>query len=136
MNKIVIGLVAAAVVAALTFAATSMDQTPRIALGIVIGIPSFVLMIASRRQLGTSFSVMPEARALVTTGLYARVLNPMYVFLDLFLAAVIIGLGWPMLLWAWGCLVVVQTVQGHKEANVLAAAFGSDYEKYRRRTWF
>ena len=135
MDKTIIRLVGAAIVAALAFAATSMGETPRIGLSIVIGLSSFVLMIISRRQLGKSFSIMPEARALVTTGLYSRIQHPMYVFLDLFLVSVIVGCDWPILLWAWAIVVVVQTVQGRREEKVLAAAFPSDYEVYRGRTW-
>jgi protein-S-isoprenylcysteine O-methyltransferase Ste14 len=70
---------------------------------------------------------MPEARALVTTGLYSRIQHPMYVFLDLFLASVIVGLDWPIVLWGWAIVVVVQAMQGRREEKVLAAAFGDDY---------
>jgi protein-S-isoprenylcysteine O-methyltransferase Ste14 len=136
MDKTIIRLVGAAIVAALAFAATSMGEIPRIALSIVIGLPSFVLMNISRSQLGTSFSIMPEAKALVTAGLYSRIQHPMYVFLDLFLVSVIVGLHWPILLGAWAIVVVVQTVQGRREEKVLAAAFGPDYEAYTGRTWF
>jgi protein-S-isoprenylcysteine O-methyltransferase Ste14 len=136
MDKIVIRLVGAAIVAALAFAATSMGEIPRIALSIVIGLPSFVLMNISRSQLGKSFSIMPEAKALVTAGLYSRIQHPMYVFLDLFLVSVIVALHWPILLGAWAIVVVVQTVQCRREEKVLAAAFGADYEAYRGRTWF
>jgi protein-S-isoprenylcysteine O-methyltransferase Ste14 len=136
MDKTIIRLVAAAIVAALAFAATSMGDTPRIALSVVIGLPSFILMNISRSQLGKSFSIMPEARALVTTGLYSRIQHPMYVFLDLFLVSVMVGLGWPILLWAWAIVVVVQTMQGRREEKVLAAAFGADYAAYNGRTWF
>jgi protein-S-isoprenylcysteine O-methyltransferase Ste14 len=136
MDKTIIRLLGAAIIVALAVAATSIGETPRIILSIVIGLPSFVLMIISRKQLGKSFSVMPAARALVTTGLYSKVLHPMYVFLDLFLVSVIVGLDWPILLWAWAAIVVVQTVQGHREEKVLAAAFGAEYEAYRSRCWF
>jgi protein-S-isoprenylcysteine O-methyltransferase Ste14 len=136
MDKTIIRFVGAAIVAVLTLAATSMGQMPRMVLSIVIAVASFALMIISRRQLGKSFSVMPEARGLVTSGLYSRIEHPMYVFLDLFLAAVIVGLDWPILLWAWGIIVVVQTLQARREEKVLATAFGADYEAYRRRTWF
>jgi protein-S-isoprenylcysteine O-methyltransferase Ste14 len=136
MNKVIIRFVGAAIVATLTLAATSMEQTPRLVLSVVIGVPSFVLMIKSRRQLGKSFSVMPAAKALVTTGLYSKFQHPMYLFLDFFLLALIAGLGWPVLLWAWGIIVAAQTVQGRREGRVLAAAFGAEYAAYRDRTWF
>jgi len=136
MDKTIIRLLGAAIVASLALAATSIAETPRIVLSIVIGLPSFVLMIISRKQLGKSFSVMPAARALVTSGLYSKILHPMYVFLDLFLVSVIVGLDWPILLWAWAIVVVVQTVQGRREEKVLAAAFGAEYEAHRSRCWF
>jgi protein-S-isoprenylcysteine O-methyltransferase Ste14 len=86
--------------------------------------------------LGASFSVAPEAKALVTTGLYARIQHPMYVFLDLLLLTVIVALGTSILLLPWAIIVVVQTLQSRREEKVLAAAFGADYDSYRSRTWF
>jgi protein-S-isoprenylcysteine O-methyltransferase Ste14 len=136
VDKTIVRLVGAAIVVALALAATLMGGTSRIALSIVVGLPSFVLMMVSRNQLGKSFSIMPEAKALVTKGLYSRIQHPMYFFLDLFLVSFIVGLGWPILLLAWAIVVVVQTVQGRREERVLAAAFGADYEAYRSRVWF
>jgi len=120
----------------MALAATSMGQGPRLAAGSVVGLPSFVMMILSRRQLGRSFSMIPVARALVTAGVYSKIQHPMYLFLDLFLVALIVVLHWPVLLLAWGILVVVQTLQSRREDKVLAAAFGADYEGYRSQTWF
>ena len=136
MDRTIIRLVGAATVAAMALAATSMGQGPRLAAGSVVGLPSFVMMILSRRQLGRSFSMMPVARALVTAGVYSKIQHPMYLFLDLFLVALIVVLHWPVLLLAWGILVVVQTLQSRREDKVLAAAFGADYEGYRSQTWF
>jgi protein-S-isoprenylcysteine O-methyltransferase Ste14 len=34
----------------------------------------------ARYQLGTSFSIRPEAHQLVTTGLYSKIRNPIYLF--------------------------------------------------------
>jgi protein-S-isoprenylcysteine O-methyltransferase Ste14 len=39
---------------------------------------SMVLAMVARLQLGESFSVSAKARKLVTTGLYARIRNPIY----------------------------------------------------------
>jgi protein-S-isoprenylcysteine O-methyltransferase Ste14 len=113
-----------------------MGPLPRLVIGIIIGLPSFLLMLISRRQLGDSFSIMPEAKTLVTTGLYYRIQHPMYFFLDLFLVSIIIVLGWSILLWAWIILVVVQILQSRREEKVLSAAFGAEYEAYQSQTWF
>lgn len=136
MRKIVLRLGLSAAVAMLTLAAMSLDKSLRMWIVIVVGVPSFVAMMMSRRQLGSSFSVMPEARALVTGGLYAKILHPIYLFLDLFLLSVILYFGASMFLWAWGVLIVMQTVQGKREEGVLAAKFGTEYEVYRNQTWF
>jgi protein-S-isoprenylcysteine O-methyltransferase Ste14 len=135
MKRLILRLVSAAVGAGLATIAASLSQGPRLAIGAAVGIPSFFLIIISRRQLGTSFSVMPEARTLVTTGLYSRIQHPMYLFLDLFLWALIVALGWPIFLVVWGILVVVQALQAHREERVLSAAFGAHYESYEARTW-
>jgi len=135
MGKIAVRLVGAAIVAALALATTSMGQTLRIAVSIAFGLPSFVLMIISRRQLGAAFSVMPEAKALVTTGLYSKIQHPMYLFLDLFLVALIVAFDLPVGLFIWGIIVVVQTLQSRREEQVLAARFAGEYEVYRSRTW-
>jgi len=136
METSVLRIAGAAVVAALGFVASSLDAEYRILFGIIAGIPSLALMFLSRRQLGASFSVRPEARALVTTGLYARIRHPMYVFLDILLLSIIVVSGWKLLLVIWGALVVVQTIQASREEKVLAARFGDVYAAYTRRTWF
>jgi len=136
MDKTIIRLIGAALVAALVLEAISMSPNFRIAMALVIGLPSFVLILISRHQLGKSFSMMPAAKALVTSGLYAKIQHPMYLFLDLFLAAVIIILDWPVLLLAWALLVIIQMLQARREEKVLATAFGADYEAYRTQSWF
>ena len=41
---------------------------------------SLALLIVARLQLGASFSVQAKAKKLVTTGIYSRIRNPIYVF--------------------------------------------------------
>jgi len=136
MNRTVIRLIGAALAAALALAVISMDEIYRIAFGTTVGLISFVLLIISRLQLGKSFSVMPQARELVATGLYSRIQHPMYVFLDLVFVSLIVAFDLPNLLFAWGVVVIVQTLQSRQEERILAASFGADYEAYRSRTWF
>jgi protein-S-isoprenylcysteine O-methyltransferase Ste14 len=42
----------------------------------------------------------------------------------------------PLLWLLFLALAVMQTVRAHREAQVLEAAFGDEYRKYRRKTWF
>jgi protein-S-isoprenylcysteine O-methyltransferase Ste14 len=136
MEKTKVRVVGAVIIAALALIATGIGEIPRIALAILIGLPSFILIIVGRRQLGTSFAVTPKAKALVTTGLYSRIEHPLYFFLDLLLIAVIIALGRPIFLWVWGILVLVHILEARREEKVLAAAFRAEYASYREGTWF
>ena len=84
-------------------------------------------------QLGRSLSVMPEARRLVTAGLYARIRHPLY------LAEAIAALG-ALLQYRSGAALALVAVQFgvqlwrmQEEEKVLLAAF-PDYAPYRART--
>jgi protein-S-isoprenylcysteine O-methyltransferase Ste14 len=97
---------------------------------------SLALGMVARLQLGESFSVSAKARKLVTTGLYSRIRNPIYVLGELLFVGIAIAA------WRWEVLLVpavlapVQMVRAKKEEAVLAAAFGEEYERYKARTWF
>ena len=69
----------------------SLDRS-RIA-GIAIAVPSFRLFVLARIQLGQAFSVQAKASTLVTTGLYSRIRNPIYVFGALMFVGVIVWTG-------------------------------------------
>ena len=99
----------------------------------MIGIP---LLGLARRQLGRAFAITPQAKGLVTEGLYARIPHPMYAFLDLALLGVIIMARQQWLLVIWAGLVAVQASQARREARILEQAFGDAYRDYRRRTWW
>src|SRR5262249_11596499 len=47
--------------------------------GLILLVIGFVLWTAARFQLGTSFTVTPQARQLVSTGIYSRIRNPIYI---------------------------------------------------------
>jgi protein-S-isoprenylcysteine O-methyltransferase Ste14 len=100
---------------------------------IAISLPLFVL---ARWQLGNSFSIQAKATTLVTTGLYSRIRNPIYLFGGLLVAGVSLFLS------PWGPLVVallivpLQIYRSRNEERVLARAFGEEYERYKSKTWF
>src|SRR5690242_13010445 len=48
--------------------------------GLALMFPAIILLTVSRFQLGNSFSVSPQAKKLVTHGIYSRIRNPIYVF--------------------------------------------------------
>ena len=95
-----------------------------------------ILWFVARRQLGVSFSVRPQARQLVTTGFYAKLRHPIYVFGTMAVLLVLLALqGWQALV-IWAILIPVQVIRARREEKVLAEAFGADYETYHSSTWF
>ena len=78
----------------------------------------------------------PQARELVTQGVYSRIRNPIYVFSALLLAGVLIALQYRYALLLLVVVIPVQIFRAHQEAKVLEARFGEQYRKYREGTWF
>lgn len=104
--------------------------------GTVLAIVGVTFIFIARYQLGKSFSIRPEAHALVTTGIYSKIRNPIYVFGTVLIAGLFLVLQKP---WLWILLVVLviaQSMRAKLEARVLEAAFGDAYREYRRKTWF
>ncbi len=96
------------------------------------------LVLTARMQLGDSFSISPKAKALVTRGLYSRIRNPMYVFVDLVLLGMILAArlySWPALI-AFAAILSIQTWQAKRESTLLEDKFGEAYRQYRKQTWF
>ena len=65
----------------------------RYLVGIGIAVASFALWMVARVQLGKSFSVRAQARALVTTGLYSKFRHPIYLFGELAFAGLFLAWG-------------------------------------------
>jgi protein-S-isoprenylcysteine O-methyltransferase Ste14 len=135
MRRTVFRLTGALVLTVLAIAASSMNEDARIAMSILVCLPSCALMIVSRRQLGESFTVAPKAKALVTTGVYSRIQHPMYLFLDIFVLSIIVAIDIRPLIFVWAGLVIIQVIQAKREEKVLSKAFGEEYEAYKARTW-
>lgn len=105
-------------------------------LGIMLAAVSLVLLVVARVQLGKSFSVTPQAKGLVTHGLYSRIRNPMYVFLDLALVGAGLAMGSWYPLAPLVILLPLQVMNSRREARVLEEKFGAAYSEYRRGAWF
>jgi protein-S-isoprenylcysteine O-methyltransferase Ste14 len=104
--------------------------------GAMLAVIAYALVIASRVQLGKSFSVRPQATELVAHGLYSRIANPMYVFLDIMLLGLILASTWNWLFAILPVLMVFQVWQAGREAKVLQQKFGQAYLDYRKQIWF
>lgn len=114
----------------------SVVWTPWQIAGLAIFVPAFVLFVLARIELGRAFSITAKASTLVTTGLYARIRNPIYVFGGLMSVGIFIFLHRPWLLLIWVPLIPLQVRRVRNEEQVLEAKFGDAYRDYKRRTWF
>jgi protein-S-isoprenylcysteine O-methyltransferase Ste14 len=114
----------------------SQPWSPTRIAGVVIGLPSLVLLVLARIELGGSFSVLPEARKLVTHGLYSRIRNPIYVFGALLIAGVFLFINKPPALLLFVVIIPLQIYRARQEQKILEARFGDEYQQYKSRTWF
>jgi protein-S-isoprenylcysteine O-methyltransferase Ste14 len=110
--------------------------TPVRIAAVIFGLPSLLLLIVARIELGGSFSVRPKAQALVTHGLYSRIRNPIYVFGALAIAAALLYVNQPLALCILVVVVPLQIYRARQEEKILEAKFGEEYRQYKARTWF
>lgn len=104
------------------------------ALATLFGTAGLALAVYTLRSLGRSFSVLPEARILVTDGPYRIVRHPLYVAEALSTLGVTLQLQQPL-----GALIAFAIFLGQYarmgfEEEVLERSF-PDYEDYKKRTF-
>jgi protein-S-isoprenylcysteine O-methyltransferase Ste14 len=104
--------------------------------GLILTVGGLVLLTVSRIQLGNSFSLRPEARKLITHGIYSRIRNPIYVFGLITIAGLFLYLNRPLLLLLILVIVPIQIARARAEGRVLEERFGDEYRQYRSSTWF
>jgi protein-S-isoprenylcysteine O-methyltransferase Ste14 len=109
---------------------------PTAFLGAFVALVSFTLLLVARVQLGKSFAVTPQAKGLVTAGLYSRLRHPMYLFVDLTLVGIALAVGSWYPLAPLVVLVPLQIMNAGRESRVLEEKFGAQYTAYRQATWF
>jgi len=103
--------------------------------GMSMAAVGFALWLTARLQLGKSFSVRAEARKLVTTGLYSKFRNPVYLFGGVAYAGLWLAVAPTFLIVFLPLYSLFQYLRVRKEDAVLEAAFGDEYRSYRARTW-
>jgi protein-S-isoprenylcysteine O-methyltransferase Ste14 len=105
-------------------------------IGLALFSIGFVFWTIARFQLGASLTVTAQARKLITTGLYSKIRNPIYVFGSCCLAGLILVIARPIWLLVFAVIVPLQIWRARKEAQVLEASFGDEYRRYRAGVWF
>jgi protein-S-isoprenylcysteine O-methyltransferase Ste14 len=109
---------------------------PARSIGLCVALVGFAGVIFSRYTLGRSFSISAKATELVTTGLYSRIRNPIYVSGVVFFIGIIVIVGRPILFAFFLIIIPIQIFRARREAAVLEAKFGDAYREYRKQTWF
>ena len=104
--------------------------------GLVLAGMGFLFLTIARFQLGNAFSVTPQARMLVTRGIYSRIRHPVYVFGAIGIAGLILYLRKPIFLLILLVLVPMQVMRARQEQRVLEDRFGDEYRRYKANTWF
>ena len=123
---------------AVFFARSAWNQhwTPAHIAGLCIAVPALLMLVVARLQLGRAFSIQAKASTLVTTGIYSRIRNPIYVSGALLILGLAVWtLQWWLLLFL-AILIPLQIYRSRKESQVLEAEFGDAYREYKKKTWF
>jgi protein-S-isoprenylcysteine O-methyltransferase Ste14 len=110
--------------------------TPVRLLGFLLFLIGLLFVTIARIQLGRSFSITPQARQLVTHGLYSRLRNPVYYFGHLAIFGLILFFNRPWFLLVFVLLIPLQLFRARAESRVLEARFGDQYRQYKSQTWF
>jgi len=123
-----------------TFAGVGIIQLPvaqlslqmQIVAAVLIGVGSLASFLVLSR-LGKSFSIMPEARKLVTSGPYAHARHPLYAVEMITVIGTALQFAAP---WSWVLALLVVTllwIRSHFEEQVLADTY-PEYAAYRAKT--
>ncbi len=122
--------------ALLVFSIWKRPYSTSLVVAVVVASFAFPLWIVARVQLGSAFSFRAKARRLVTTGLYSRIRHPVYVFGSVAGLASVLAL---QVWWILGLALLLEPItimRAVQEERALQAAFGEEYSRYRKRTWF
>jgi len=107
---------------------------PMQALADILIITGTIGAIAAASRLGSSFSLMPEARKLVTTGPYAVIRHPLYLAEMIGILGLVLQFQQPWALFLGAVVFGLQYWRSVFEERVLTRAY-PDYTTYRARTW-
>jgi protein-S-isoprenylcysteine O-methyltransferase Ste14 len=104
--------------------------------GCLLALAGAALVLKSRAELGSAWSLVPRAdQGLVTTGPYRLVRHPIYLGLVLLATGQALAFGsWPALLIVVSGVVPTFAWRAHAEERLLSRTLGERYAVYRQRT--
>ena len=134
LGTLLIGMVAERFVALNSF---GIDRVPLVALGMALAVLGMGLIVAALglfRRAGTPPEPWSTTATVVSSGVYARTRNPMYLGMALVYAGLALALDAPVaLILLLPLLLVIQMGVIAREERYLATKFGDVYLDYRRR---
>ena len=104
--------------------------------GLVFTMIGAALALTALGSIGSSFSIVPEARTLVVTGPYRLLRHPMYLAELLMLFGVVVGFVRLTTLVGALCVVGLQIYRIHAEEKLLQGAFPATFADFTARTRF
>jgi protein-S-isoprenylcysteine O-methyltransferase Ste14 len=123
-----------------TFMSTGLALLPKADLGPILSVTSTVLIIIGTtlsfvvlRWLGKSFSILAEARRLVTEGPYRFVRHPLYICEGIAIVGVMLQVISPLAVLIAVVIAMVQYRRMINEEKILSSAF-PEYRAYAART--
>jgi len=105
-------------------------------LGISITLVGYVLWFYGRYQLGPAYSLLPEARHIVSNGIYSKIRHPLYISQMITLGGVIFFIGDHRLWLLFFYCLIIQVYRKIQEEKLLINKFGTEYTNYIKTTWF
>ena len=104
--------------------------------GCALIIVSIATWLVARYQLGESFSILPQSKSLITSGIYSKIRHPLYIcsIVATFGLCLMYKAVWVYIVWL--LLIVLQIFRATKEEKILENKFGNEFLNYKRSTWF
>jgi protein-S-isoprenylcysteine O-methyltransferase Ste14 len=134
LGMLLIGLAAERVIGPRSF---GLDRPLLLGAGLLLSIAGAAAIVAAAglfRRAGTTPEPWTSTASIVTTGLYRRTRNPMYLGMALICAGLALALDAPLaLILLPVTMLVIQTQVIAREERYLETKFGEPYRDYRRR---
>lgn len=105
-------------------------------LGIILSVGGFVFWLKSLKDLGVSFQAIPDAKQIVSKGMYSKFRHPIYYFGWIFFFGLAIYSSNKIILFLVIVLAAVQVFRIYLEEKLLEKKFGKKYLDYKKKTWF
>jgi protein-S-isoprenylcysteine O-methyltransferase Ste14 len=95
-----------------------------------------MLWIYGRFSLGTTYSLLPQAKSIISTGMYSKISHPLYFSQMITLGGFILFMGQGEMWILFVFILCIQFYRIKQEEKILTEEFGNQYWEYKKSTWF